>query len=49
MNEELELLGTKQNYARKHSCPIDRVAFEFELLTDKLELNEITEKAPDGC
>jgi len=43
------LTGTKQNYARKHSCPIDRVAFEFELLTDKLEVNEITEKAPDGC
>lgn len=43
------LTGTKQNFARKHSTPIDRVAFEFELINDKLELNEITEKAPDGC
>jgi dynein heavy chain len=43
------LTGTKQNFARKHKIPIDRIVFQYEIVNDKFEMSDITEKAPDGC
>ena len=40
--------GTKQNYARKHVIPIDKLSFEFHVL-DHMTLEDITTKPNDGC
>lgn len=41
------LTGTLQNYARKHSVPIDLLSFEFNPMDPKWQ--DIKEKPADGC
>jgi dynein heavy chain len=42
------LTGTRQNFARKNSFPIDTVDFEF-IVRDELSIDNVTAKPDSGC
>lgn len=42
------LTGSKQNYARKHQFPIDKIDYDFEVINDPSKF-DLTKNPPDGA
>lgn len=42
------LTGTRQNYARRHTIPIDEISYDFKVFSKK-EQEQLNDKPADGC